>query len=96
MKLYEPISNDDISCLLSPAAQNTFSVLCKCIEVSLEKDGGSYGFTLRGGVQTEPSKCRPLTVTQIRPGGAADRWVCNAVILNSVVRGCSKLPYIKR
>ena len=33
----------------------------------------NFGFTLRGGMQTDPEKCRPLTVTQIRAGSACDR-----------------------
>jgi len=53
----------------------SFSVLCKRLEVMLVRDaGGTFGMTLRGGASGDPGKCRPLTVTQIRPGGPADRF----------------------
>ena len=58
-----------------PSAQTTFSVLCKRVDIQLEKDGHSFGFTLRGGTCDDAMKSRPLTVTQIRPGSSADRWV---------------------
>jgi len=52
----------------------SFSVLCKRLEVMLVRDaGGMFGMTLRGGASGDPGKCRPLTVTQIRLGGPADR-----------------------
>jgi len=52
----------------------SFSVLCKRLEVMLVRDsGGTFGMTLRGGASCDPGKCRPLTVTQIRLGGPADR-----------------------
>jgi len=54
--------------------QMSFSVLCKRLEVTLVRDaGGTFGMTLRGGASVDPGKCRPLTVTQMRPGGPADR-----------------------
>ncbi|KAK2139759.1 hypothetical protein NP493_6218g00000 [Ridgeia piscesae] len=53
--------------------QESASVLHKRIEVQVEKEGQTYGFTLRGGLSTDSAKCRPLTVTQIRPGSSADR-----------------------
>ena len=54
----------------------SFSVLCKRLEVMLVRDaGGTFGMTLRGGASVDPGKCRPLTVTHIRPGGPADRLV---------------------
>ncbi|XP_013397244.1 glutamate receptor-interacting protein 1-like isoform X2 [Lingula anatina] len=55
------------------APQNSFTVQTKVVEVKLEMDDNSFGFTLRGGICSERIKCRPLTVTHIRPGGAADR-----------------------
>ena len=58
---------------VSFAAQSTFSVLCKRVEIALEKDGNSFGFTLRGGANPDPVRSRPLIVTQIRPGSSADR-----------------------
>ena len=59
--------------LLLSTAQDAFLNKCKCIDINLERDGDSFGFTLRGGISCESAKSRPLTVTQIRPGGAADR-----------------------
>jgi len=54
--------------------QMSFSVLCKRLEVMLVRDaGGTFGMTLRGGASGDPGKCRPLTITQIRPAGPADR-----------------------
>jgi len=54
--------------------QMSFSVLCKRLEVMLVRDaGGTFGMTLRGGASVDPGKCRPLTVTHIRPAGPADR-----------------------
>ena len=57
------------------AAQESASLLHKRIEVHLEKDGHTFGFTLRGGLNTDRKKSRPLTITQIRPGSTADRYV---------------------
>ncbi|XP_071960184.1 glutamate receptor-interacting protein 2-like [Antedon mediterranea] len=53
--------------------ENGIQVLTKLIEVCLPKEGMGYGFTIRGGVHSDASKTRPITVTQIRTGGPADR-----------------------
>ncbi|KAL5014355.1 hypothetical protein ScPMuIL_008625 [Solemya velum] len=55
------------------AVGNSFSVQCKRHDIVLEKEGNSFGFTLRGGYSTERMKSRPLIVTHIRPGSSADR-----------------------
>ena len=56
------------------AEQISFSVMCKRIDIRLRKDDhGMFGMTLRGGANSDPLKFRPLTVTQIRQGGPADR-----------------------
>lgn len=55
------------------ALQSAFSIQCKRHEILLEKEGKSFGFTLRGGLSLERMKSRALTVTSIRPGGPADR-----------------------
>ncbi|KAF0312701.1 Glutamate receptor-interacting protein 1 [Amphibalanus amphitrite] len=51
--------------------------VCACprvIQVMLEKEQGSFGFTVRGGAcQEEPARSRPLTITHVRPGGPTDR-----------------------
>lgn len=52
---------------------DVFSVHCQQHTISLDTDASSFGFTLRGGMCHSRMKCRPLTVTQIRPGGSADR-----------------------
>nr|XP_015930037.1 glutamate receptor-interacting protein 1 isoform X2 [Parasteatoda tepidariorum] len=45
----------------------------KVIQVKLEKEKESFGFTLRGGINNVPGKSRPLTITHVRFGGPADR-----------------------
>ncbi|XP_066283945.1 glutamate receptor-interacting protein 1-like isoform X3 [Branchiostoma lanceolatum] len=49
------------------------NVVTKEVELCLQKEGGSFGFTIRGGVADERRQSRPLLVTNIRPGGPADR-----------------------
>ncbi|CAF0850655.1 unnamed protein product [Didymodactylos carnosus] len=53
------------------------TVHTKTIQIQLEKEGHSYGFTLRGGLCDDKCKTRPLIVTKIRPSGPADRKVFN-------------------
>ncbi|GAB1597596.1 glutamate receptor-interacting 1-like isoform X11 [Argonauta hians] len=55
------------------ALQSAFSIQCKRHEIVLEKEGNSFGFTLRGGLSLERMKSHALTVTSIRAGGPADR-----------------------
>jgi C-terminal processing protease CtpA/Prc len=43
------------------------------VHTQLEKENNSYGFTVRGGYNEDKLKSRPLIVTNIRAGGAADR-----------------------
>ncbi|KAK0399663.1 hypothetical protein QR680_003151 [Steinernema hermaphroditum] len=51
--------------------QNTMN---KCTDITLEKEGGSFGLTLRGGAfGPDHTKSRPITVTNIRVGGPAHR-----------------------
>nr|XP_045595097.1 glutamate receptor-interacting protein 2-like isoform X2 [Procambarus clarkii] len=49
------------------------SVVGRTAGVVLEKEEGSFGFTVRGGSSHDGPKSRPLIVTHIRPGGPADR-----------------------
>ncbi|XP_071810478.1 glutamate receptor-interacting protein 1-like isoform X1 [Asterias amurensis] len=59
---------------IPPTVQdNGVTVTSKNVEIRLAKEDGSYGFTIRGGVNPNPSKTRPLTITHIRSGGPADR-----------------------
>ncbi|KAL3202575.1 hypothetical protein MRX96_042396 [Rhipicephalus microplus] len=57
----------------STAAEMSMCVCPKVIQVKLEKENGSFGFLIRGGTCPEKLKCRPLTITHVRPGGPADR-----------------------
>ncbi|XP_021364887.1 glutamate receptor-interacting protein 1-like isoform X2 [Mizuhopecten yessoensis] len=52
---------------------DSFAVSWKQSNITLEKEGQSFGFTLRGGYHEKQAKIRPLTVTHIRGGGPADR-----------------------
>ncbi|KAG1676716.1 Glutamate receptor-interacting protein 1 [Nymphon striatum] len=54
----------------------TESIMCVCpkaVQIRLQKENGSFGFTVRGGVCDEKLKTRPLIITNVRPGGSADR-----------------------
>uniref|UniRef100_A0A914UIQ8 PDZ domain-containing protein n=1 Tax=Plectus sambesii TaxID=2011161 RepID=A0A914UIQ8_9BILA len=54
--------------------QRPVNTMNKCTDMTLEKESGSFGFTLRGGAfGPDLAKSRPITVTSIRPGGPADR-----------------------
>ncbi|XP_075525445.1 glutamate receptor interacting protein isoform X1 [Dermacentor variabilis] len=57
----------------STAAEMSMCVCPKVIQVKLEKENSSFGFLIRGGNCPEKLKCRPLTITHVRPGGPADR-----------------------
>ncbi|XP_074644562.1 glutamate receptor-interacting protein 1-like isoform X2 [Tubulanus polymorphus] len=63
----------ELEYVLPDMPTNSRNVMSKTVEVLLEKDGLTFGFTIRGGDNNDKSKSRPLTVTQIRPGSAADR-----------------------
>uniref|UniRef100_A0A672V239 Glutamate receptor interacting protein 2 n=1 Tax=Strigops habroptila TaxID=2489341 RepID=A0A672V239_STRHB len=56
-----------------PPAGGSAGVIPKTIEVSLYKEGNSFGFVLRGGAHEDWHKSRPLVLTYVRPGGPADR-----------------------
>ncbi|ESO91287.1 hypothetical protein LOTGIDRAFT_91696, partial [Lottia gigantea] len=58
---------------LPEAALRAHSVHCKCQDVTLPKEGTGFGFLLRGGMFIDTMKAHPLMVTNIRPGGPADR-----------------------
>ncbi|XP_054275201.1 glutamate receptor-interacting protein 1-like [Macrosteles quadrilineatus] len=48
-------------------------VVRRVMNVSIERDSnGSLGITLRGGAHPDPALSRPLTITQVKPGGPAD------------------------
>ncbi|XP_040927360.1 glutamate receptor-interacting protein 2-like isoform X3 [Betta splendens] len=58
---------------LPPYVQSPSGVITKTMEVCLHKEGNSFGFVIRGGFHEDWHRSRPLVVTQVRPGGPADR-----------------------
>ncbi|XP_069822795.1 glutamate receptor-interacting protein 2 isoform X3 [Dendropsophus ebraccatus] len=52
---------------------NNAAIIPKTLEITLCKEGNSFGFVMRGGAQDDWHKSRPLVVTYVRPGGPADR-----------------------
>ncbi|XP_036767364.2 glutamate receptor-interacting protein 2 isoform X7 [Manis pentadactyla] len=56
-----------------PAPENNPGIISKTVDVSLYKEGNSFGFVLRGGAHEDGHKTRPLVLTCVRPGGPADR-----------------------
>eukprot|EP00105_Crassostrea_gigas_P029745 XP_011451772.1 PREDICTED: glutamate receptor-interacting protein 2-like [Crassostrea gigas] len=52
---------------------DSFAICCKQHTLHLVREGKSFGFTIRGGYHEQQHKTRPLIVTQVRPGGPADR-----------------------
>ncbi|XP_045146069.1 glutamate receptor-interacting protein 2 [Echinops telfairi] len=56
-----------------PALEHNPGILSKTVDVSLYKEGNSFGFVLRGGSHEDGHKSRPLVLTYVRPGGPADR-----------------------
>uniref|UniRef100_A0A803TQB4 Glutamate receptor interacting protein 2 n=1 Tax=Anolis carolinensis TaxID=28377 RepID=A0A803TQB4_ANOCA len=55
------------------APDNSAGIIPKTIDVTLYKEGNSFGFVLRGGAHEDWHKSRPLVLTYVRPGGPADR-----------------------
>lgn len=58
--------------LLYPASSMA-NIQTRHWEVTLDKEGPGYGFTLRGGMKVENMRAFPLTVVAIRAGSSADR-----------------------
>ncbi|XP_010636208.1 glutamate receptor-interacting protein 2 isoform X2 [Fukomys damarensis] len=56
-----------------PAPENNSRIVSKTVDISLYKEGNSFGFVLRGGAHEDLHKSRPLVLTYVRPGGPADR-----------------------
>ncbi|RXG71508.1 Glutamate receptor-interacting protein 2 [Armadillidium vulgare] len=54
-----------------PSSSNA-SVREKIVTIILEKENGTFGFTLKGGMSINGIP-HPLLVTHVKPGGAADR-----------------------
>ncbi|XP_023709874.1 glutamate receptor-interacting protein 2 isoform X2 [Cryptotermes secundus] len=53
-------------------SENSVCVCPKITHVTIEREAGSLGFTLRGGAHPDPLLSRPLVITYVRPGGPAD------------------------
>ncbi|XP_041636274.1 glutamate receptor-interacting protein 1 isoform X5 [Cheilinus undulatus] len=58
---------------LPPVSVQGSGVMFKNVEVTLHKEGNSFGFVIRGGTHEDRNKTRPIVITTIRPGGPADR-----------------------
>ncbi|XP_041444562.1 glutamate receptor-interacting protein 1 isoform X17 [Xenopus laevis] len=58
---------------LPPVAIQGSGVIFKTVEVTLHKEGNTFGFVIRGGAHEDRNKSRPIVITCIRPGGPADR-----------------------
>ncbi|KAG7466733.1 glutamate receptor-interacting protein 1 isoform X10 [Solea senegalensis] len=58
---------------LPPVSVQGSGVMFKNVEVTLHKEGNSFGFVIRGGVHEDRNKSRPIVITTIRQSGPADR-----------------------
>ncbi|XP_014841654.1 PREDICTED: glutamate receptor-interacting protein 1 isoform X4 [Poecilia mexicana] len=58
---------------LPPVSVQGSGVIFKNVEVTLHKEGNSFGFVIRGGTHEDRNKTRPIVITTIRPGGPAER-----------------------
>ncbi|XP_042258749.1 glutamate receptor-interacting protein 1 isoform X3 [Thunnus maccoyii] len=58
---------------LPPVSVQGSGVMFKNVEVTLHKEGNSFGFVIRGGAHEDRNKSRPIVITTIRPGGPAER-----------------------
>ncbi|XP_061062262.1 glutamate receptor-interacting protein 1 isoform X4 [Eubalaena glacialis] len=58
---------------LPPASVQGSSVIFRTVEVTLHKEGNTFGFVIRGGAHDDRNKSRPVVITCVRPGGPADR-----------------------
>ncbi|XP_032892683.1 glutamate receptor-interacting protein 2 [Amblyraja radiata] len=52
---------------------NNARIIPKTVEITLYKEGNSFGFVMRGGAHEDWNKSRALAVTHVRVGGPADR-----------------------
>ncbi|KAJ1163160.1 hypothetical protein NDU88_003623 [Pleurodeles waltl] len=58
---------------LPPVSVQGSGVIFKTVEVTLHKEGNTFGFVIRGGAHEDRNKSRPVVITCVRPGGPADR-----------------------
>ncbi|XP_074869504.1 glutamate receptor-interacting protein 1 isoform X1 [Carettochelys insculpta] len=58
---------------LPPVSVQGSGVIFRTVEVTLHKEGNTFGFVIRGGAHDDRNKSRPIVITCVRPGGPADR-----------------------
>ncbi|XP_032445370.1 glutamate receptor-interacting protein 1 isoform X13 [Xiphophorus hellerii] len=58
---------------LPPVSVQGSGVIFKNVELTLHKEGNSFGFVIRGGTHEDRNKTRPIVITTVRPGGPAER-----------------------
>ncbi|XP_043943995.1 glutamate receptor-interacting protein 1 [Protopterus annectens] len=58
---------------LPPVSVQRSGIISKTVEVTLQKEGNTFGFVIRGGAHEVRNKSRQLVITCVRPGGPADR-----------------------
>ncbi|XP_075065581.1 glutamate receptor-interacting protein 1 isoform X15 [Mixophyes fleayi] len=58
---------------LPPVSIQGSGVIFRTVEVTLHKEGNTFGFVIRGGANEDRNKSRPVVITCVRPGGPADR-----------------------
>ncbi|XP_025058590.1 glutamate receptor-interacting protein 1 isoform X13 [Alligator sinensis] len=58
---------------LPPVSLQGSGVIFRTVEVTLHKEGNTFGFVIRGGAHDDRNKSRPVVITCVRPGGPADR-----------------------
>nr|XP_014352752.1 PREDICTED: glutamate receptor-interacting protein 1 isoform X3 [Latimeria chalumnae] len=63
----------DVEYELPPVSIQGSGIIFKTVEVTLHKEGNTFGFVIRGGAHEDRNKSRPVVITCVRPGGPADR-----------------------
>ncbi|XP_075284013.1 glutamate receptor-interacting protein 1 isoform X9 [Opisthocomus hoazin] len=58
---------------LPPVSVQGSGLVFRTVEVTLHKEGNTFGFVIRGGAHDDRNKSRPVVITCVRPGGPADR-----------------------
>uniref|UniRef100_A0A672V5P3 Glutamate receptor interacting protein 1 n=1 Tax=Strigops habroptila TaxID=2489341 RepID=A0A672V5P3_STRHB len=58
---------------LPPVTVQGSGLIFRSVEVTLHKEGNTFGFVIRGGAHDDRNKSRPVVITCVRPGGPADR-----------------------
>ncbi|XP_072341289.1 glutamate receptor-interacting protein 1 isoform X2 [Scyliorhinus torazame] len=58
---------------LPPVSVQSSGIILKTVEVTLHKEGNTFGFVIRGGTHEDRNRSRPIVITYVRAGGPADR-----------------------